>query len=110
MVSDRSASRFLALPSTGWGHWSFRLLVVFLTLFPTWLAYSMFRRIPRPTFFSDPLHAILLLTAAGAAVLGAILGAWAVMGRGERSILTFLSILIGGFVGWWGGAEILFPH
>jgi hypothetical protein len=79
-------------------------------LFSTWLVYSSVRRIPRPTFFSDPLHAVLLLTAAGSAVLGAILGSWSALFRRERSLLMFLSILIGGFVAWWAGAEIFFPH
>lgn len=106
----RTHPRFLGLPSTGLGRWSVRLLVFFVVLFAVWIVYSSVRRIPRPTFFSDPLHAVLLLTAAGSAVLGAILGSWSALFRGERSLLTFLSILIGGFVAWWGGAEVFFPH
>lgn len=105
-----SHSRLLGLPSTDLGRWSVRLLVVFVVFFSTWIVYISVHRVSRPTFFSDPLHAVLLITAAGSAVLGAILGLWSVLVRGERSLLTFLSILIGGFVAWWGGAEVFFPH
>ena len=105
-----SDHRFSLMPTTKQGRWSVRLLVVFAVLFPTWIAYVSLRQIPRPTFFSDPLHAVLLLPAAVSAALGAIVGVWSVLIRGERAILTFLSIIVGGFVGWWGAAEILFPH
>ena len=105
-----SESRLWSLPKTGLGRWSVHLLVVFLVLFPTWIASSSLRQIPRPTFFSDPIHVLLLLPAAASAVLGGVLGVWSTLFGGERSALTFLSILIGGFVGWWGAAEIFFSH
>jgi hypothetical protein len=110
MELDNSESRLWSLPKTDWGRWSVRLLVVFLVLFPTWIAYSSLRQIPRPTFFSDPIHVLLLLPAAASAVLGGVLGLWSALFGGERSFLTLLSILVGGFVAWWGAAEIFFPH
>jgi len=65
------------------------------------------RPIPRPTFFSDPLHAILLLSAAAAAIAGGIAGAFAfVVGR-ERSFAVILSILIGAFVIYWTIGELV---
>lgn len=54
---------FLGLPRTRLGWWSIGLAITFLVLFPLWLFYALYlRRIPRPTFFSDPLHAFLLLS------------------------------------------------
>jgi hypothetical protein len=48
-----------------------------------------FLGIPRPTFFSDPLHALLLLSAA-AGITGAIFGALAIVSKRERSFMILL--------------------
>jgi hypothetical protein len=100
--------RIIGLPSTRLGRWSVGLAITFFVLFPLWIFYAMYLRpIPRPTFFSDPLHAILLLSAAAAAIAGGIAGAFAfVVGR-ERSFAVILSILIGAFVIYWTIGELV---
>lgn len=76
-------------------------------LFGAWLAYIELRPMQRPTFFSDPLHAVLLLIAAGSAILGAFVSGFSIVMRGERSILTFLSLLVGSVVLYWTIAELI---
>ena len=90
---------FLGLPRTRLGWWSIGLAITFLVLFPLWLFYALYLRpIPRPTFFSDPLHAFLLLSAAAAAIVGAIVGVLAIVAKRERSFTILLSVLLGAFV------------
>ncbi len=54
--------------------------------------------ISRPTFFSDPLHACLLISATMTGVAGAAAALLAVVAKHERSFLVFVSILLGAFV------------
>lgn len=99
--SSRSPS-FLGMPRTRLGWWSIGLAIGFLVLFPLWLFYVEYLRpIPRPTFFSDPLHAFLLLSAAAAGIAGAIVGVLALVAKRERSFLILLSVLLGAFVLYW---------
>jgi hypothetical protein len=74
-------------------------------LFPTWLLYVNAMPMPRPTFFSDPLHAVLLIGASVAAILGGILGELAFVARHERSCAIFLSVILGVLVVFWTIAE-----
>ena len=60
----------------------------------------------RPTFFSDPLHAVLILGAAAAAITGAIVGALALVVKRERSLWVLLSVLLGAFVLYWTIGEL----
>jgi hypothetical protein len=100
-ASSRSPS-FLGMPRTRLGWWSIGLAIAFLVLFPLWLFYVEYLRpIPRPTFFSDPLHAVLLLSAAVAAIIGAIVGALAIVAKRERSFTILLSVLLGAYVLYW---------
>jgi hypothetical protein len=103
LAASRPLSRRLVgLPCTRSGWWSVGLAITFLVLFPLWLLYSSrLRPIPRPTFFSDPLHACLLLSAAAAAIAGGITGLFAFALRRERSFTVILSILLGALVVYW---------
>ena len=65
---------FVGMPRSRLGLWSVGLAVLFLGLFVTWLLYVQARPIDRPTFFSDPLHAVLYIGATVAAITGAIAG------------------------------------
>jgi hypothetical protein len=100
--------RIIGLPSTRLGRWSVGLAIAFFVLFPLWMFYAIYLRpIPRPTFFSDPLHAILLLSAAAAAIAGGIAGVFAFAVRRERSFVVILSILLGAFVIYWTIGELV---
>ena len=107
-AAPRSLWLRAGLPCTRSGWWSVSLAIVFLVLFPIWIVYSsLLRPMPRPTFFSDPLQACLLLSAAAAAIAGGLAGLYACAFRRERSIAVILSILLGAFVVYWTIGELL---
>ena len=99
--------RVLGLPQSFAGRFAVILCIVFFVLFGAWLGYLELRPIQRPTFFSDPLHAAILLTAAGSAIFGAFIAVFAIVMRGERSVFTLLSVLGGSFVLFWTVAELI---
>jgi hypothetical protein len=90
---------FVGLPRSRPGLWSISLAFAFVVLFVLWWLYvGRWRPMPRPTFFSDPLHACLLLGAAAASIAGAFAGVLALVAKRERSILIVVSIVLGAFV------------
>ncbi|MBT8131071.1 MAG: hypothetical protein KJO35_02285 [Gammaproteobacteria bacterium] len=99
--------RFIGLPTTRLGIWSVSLGIAFLLLFSAWLFYVTVRQVSRPTFFSDPVHAILILSAAASGIGGAIAGTLAVLLRQEHSWIVLLSVLQGSVVFIWTVAEII---
>ena len=84
------------------------LSVAFLVLFPVWLLYVMLVRIDRPTFFSDPVQAALILLAATAGSAGGIIGALSLAWKRERSLIVFAATALGTFVLWWTILELAF--
>jgi uncharacterized integral membrane protein len=104
--SSRSPS-FVGMPRTRLGWWSIGLATTFLVLFVLWLLYVQATPMARPTFFSDPLHAVLILGAAAAAITGAIVGVLALVAKRERSLIILLSVLLGAFVLYWTIAELM---
>jgi len=48
--------------------------MVFFVLFGVWLVYMELRPMQRPTFYSDPLHAVVILSAAASAITGGLSG------------------------------------
>jgi len=90
--------RVFGLPQTAAGRSAVYLCMVFFVLFGVWLVYMELRPIQRPTFFSDPLHAVVTLSAAASAITGGLSGGFALTVGRERSILTFASILAGAFI------------
>lgn len=109
-IMDGSSQRrhVFAMPQTRPGWWSIGLAITFLVLFMLWLLYALYLKpIPRPTFFSDPLHAVLSLSAAVAAISGGFVGALAVGLKRERSIAVLLSVLLGALVFYWTIAEFI---
>jgi hypothetical protein len=86
---------FAGIPRSRFGWWSIYLAALFLGLFAAWLLYVLATPIARPTFFSDPLHACLILGAAAAGISGAIVGVLALVAKRERSFMILLSVLPG---------------
>lgn len=103
----RRAGRFGAAPQTRLGQAATRLAAAFFVLFTLWLIYVGVTPKERPTFLSDPVHAVLILAAAAAAVAGGIVGTLALVVKGERSVITVLSVLVGAFVLYWTTAELV---
>lgn len=93
-------------PRTRLGRWSTGLAVGFFALFALWLFYVQARPIARPTFFSDPLHVVLILGAVAAAITGGMVGALALGSQRERSLWVMLSGLLGAFVLYWTIGEL----
>lgn len=97
---NRSPS-FVGMPRSRLGWWSIGLAVLFLGLFAAWLFYVQATPVARPTFFSDPLQACLLIGASVASIAGAIVGVLALLAKRERSFMILLSVLLGAFVLYW---------
>ena len=85
-------------------------LGLFLLLFLAWLLYVGLHNIPRPTFFSDPLHAVLILGAAACAVGGSLAGIWDLIRWRQPIFPIILSIATGFLVVFWLLAEISGNH
>ncbi len=108
---------FLGMPRTRRGWWSVSLVLAFVALMALLQVYVRAVRIPRPTFFSDPLSAALLLGAAGAGIAGGIVGILAILRNRERSFTIVLSVVVGALVlwfsigecAWFGGRERPIP-
>ena len=98
--SSRSRS-LVGMPRTRLGWSSIGLATGFLGLLVAWMFYVTSTPMDRPTFFSDPVHAVILIGAAAAAVTGGVVGALAVVANRERSLTILLSVLVGAFVLWW---------
>ena len=64
----------------------------------------------RSSFFSDPLHAILLILAGLSGASAFVIGLIAVIKDKERAIPVFLTTLLGLFITLFGLGEILSPH
>ncbi len=110
MVDGRDGGRphgVSGMPQTRPGWWSVGLEIAFFVLFAVWLLYVQATPIARPTFFSDPVHAFLILSAAGAAITGAGVGLLAIVAKGDRSFTIFLSVVLGALVLFWSTAEVI---
>ena len=99
--------RIFGLPQTKTGQRASYLIILFFMLFGIWLTYVKIHTISRPTFFSDPLHAVLILAAAVSATSGGLLAVYAWIIRKELSILNFMSLCVGSFVLYWAIAEFV---
>ena len=96
----------LGMPRTRAGWWSLGLALGFVVLFAAWLAYIKMIPRSRPTFFSDPVHVVLLLSSVASAVSGLVVGLVTVVRGRERSLALLPAMLIGLFVLLWTLAEL----
>jgi hypothetical protein len=98
-IETRNLFRELfGLPQTRPGGWAVCLTAGSGALLAAWLAYVTQYLIPRPTFFSDPLQAYLILGAAVCGIGAVFAGACGLVARHERSLLVVASTLVGGYL------------
>ena len=102
--------RILGLPSTRLGWASLWLLVGFLVFYALFQILVASGQRGGETFFSNPWLALSILIAAGSAIAAGATAIVAILWRQERSILMFLSLMLGLLVAVFVLGEILYPH
>ena len=102
--------RITFLPKTNLGKWSVGLLVGFFIFLNVFFMFIDFGERGGATFFSNLKLTIPFCIAAISAIAGFFTGAISIFKNKERSVLVFLSTLLGFLVFLWCCAEILFPH
>jgi len=102
--------RLLGWPSTREGWWSVRLVGAFFVFFILFQALVGAGQRGGDTFFSNPWLAVTILLAGSAAIAGGATAGVAVVGKGERSLLVFVALLLGLFVLTFVLGELIFPH
>ena len=102
------SSRFLGMPGTKLGSWSFWLGVTFVVMF---LINSL---VFMPTSGEAPWRQVILpfygITMMLSGLAAGIVGLVAVIRQHERSLLVWLTLLPGAFVLFFLLGEFLFPH
>jgi len=98
------------LPRTRPGKWSVISILVFLALSAVFYLLVALGQRGGPTFFSNPLLAIVGLLAAGWGIAAFFTGVVGIVWQGERKLMVFLCSLLGLLILLYVLAEILFPH
>jgi len=101
--------KLLGMPRTKPGQWSLRLMGAFLALFGTWTLWVTLADKDHSKFWSDPVHAVLIICAAAAGSASGLSGALAILLKRERSVLVLAATAAGCFVAWWTYMEIAHP-
>ena len=102
--------RVLGWPSTRLGWWSVRLAGAFFGFFFLFQALVGAGQRGGDTFFSNPWLAVTILAAGSAAIAGGGAAAFAIVGKGERSLLVFITLLLGLLVLTFVTGEVVAPH
>jgi len=97
-------------PKTYLGKWSVGLILTFFLLLGLFFLFVHLGERGGDTFFSNLKLTIPMLIAGIAAISSFVIGTISVLRNKERSILVFLSTVIGFLVLLWILAELLFPH
>jgi hypothetical protein len=103
------SGKFLGWPITSTGWWALRLtlgFVLFLALFFVLVSLGMRGG---ETFFSNPWLTITMLIAVSSAIAGGVFALIGIGWKKERSILVFISLLVGFFAAWFVIMTIAFP-
>ncbi len=90
--------RFLGVPRTRLGWWSFALAALFFVLLKLVFVWGSQTGYDRRTFFSDPVMGGLPLTAAACGVSTGVISGLGIFGKRERSFLVFITLALGAFV------------
>lgn len=83
------------VPETNSGKWALGISIAFIVLITLKIMGSM----PLPTF-----------GIAAIGLVGFLVGVFAIIKNKDRSILTFIPILVGLVIILWTAGELLFPH
>lgn len=102
--------RVLALPRTQPGKVAAILLAAHVVLMLIFNGLVLSGQRGGDTFFSNLWLTIPFLIAGVAAISGAVIAAYAVIARHERSIFLWIAITIGLFIGMFALGEVLSPH
>ncbi len=100
--------RLHLLPQTPPGRWSGALLLAGIALFIANILTVTVGGQSGPGF--NPWIAITIIPAGVAAVLAGITAAYAVVRKGERSVLVFVPLFVGLLVAWFVIGEVVTPH
>lgn len=98
------------LAKTKLGKWSIGLIIAFLAFIGIFLLFIALGERGGQTFFSNLKLALSGLSSAASAIASFIVGLISIIKSKERSVLVFISSLIGFLILLWVLAEILFPH
>jgi len=82
-------------PKTNTGKWALGLSLAFIIL----ITFKILGSMPLPTF-----------SIAAIGLVGFIVGVFAIIKNNERSILTFIPILVGLVIILWTLGELIYPH
>jgi hypothetical protein len=102
--------RLLGSPSTPAGWWSVGLAIAFFVFLGLFYALVAAGQRGGDTFFSNPWLAWTILTAGSAAIAGGAAAGVGIVGKGERSLLVFVALLLGLFVLTFVIGEVVAPH
>ena len=97
------------LPQKTLGKWTVGLIICFFVGLVIFYLFILSGERGGATFFSNLKLTIPILSGAICAMAAFFVGLVAIIKQKERSILTFLSMLIGLLVFLWSFAEIAFP-
>ncbi len=102
--------RLTILPKTPIGKWSTGLIAAFIVFFVLFQLLVLSGQRGGDTFFSNPLLTIPVLLAATCGIFALVTGLIGVIGKKERSIIVFLTVLLGFFILAFVVGEIVVPH
>jgi hypothetical protein len=98
--------RFLGVPRTRLGWWSFALALLFFVLLKAVFVWGSQAGHDRRTFFSDPIMGGILLAAAACGVSTGVTSGLGIFWKRERSFLVFITLALGAFVAYFVSGTI----
>ena len=102
--------KLLGLPRSGLGWSSIWLALAFFVIMWLFRLYASTSTRYRPTFFSDPLNALLLITASLAGISSGVTALLALIFKRERSLLLVLMVIFGALVALFTLSELVGHH
>jgi hypothetical protein len=98
------------MPKTDFGKWSVKLILSFFVFFGFFWLMILTGQRGGMGFFSNLSLAIPALLSAVSGIGAFLIGMVSIVGFKERSVLVFISTLIGALVTLFVAGEIIFPH
>ncbi|MCA9381468.1 hypothetical protein KC678_04340 [Candidatus Dojkabacteria bacterium] len=101
---------FLKLPKNPFGKMSVYFSILFFIFLSIFFFNASLDIKGSDTFLGNPHLAIPISLAGISGFLSCVLGIWSVLKYKERSIVVYISVLIGAFVCYWIIGEVFTPH